>query len=78
MSVKLNSRLDLVERKPLEVTELVRLEKKDGSLVASPISSSRGYYVKKGSGEAALKRKVFERILRRELTPIEKERLGKL
>lgn len=71
-----NKRLDLVSRESLPVEELTRFTIKDGKIILPALSyEGRGYYIKKGSIEMAIKRKVFERLLKRSLTVEEKESL---
>ena len=64
---RVNDRMDIASRKPFPQEELLRFRLLDGKLSLSP--GGRGYYLKKdlASLEAAIKRKAFERILRRSL-----------
>lgn len=71
-----NKRTDIVTREALPIEELVRFIVKDGKIILPALSyEGRGYYIKKGSIELAIKRKVFERLLKRPLKEEEKESL---
>lgn len=71
-----NKRTDIVTREALPIEELVRFIVKDGKITLPALSyEGRGYYIKKGSIELAIKRKVFERLLKRPLKEEEKESL---
>lgn len=70
-----NPRLDIVSRKPYPTSELIRLVVVRGvvTLDLDHKLLGRGFYLKKDatSLEAALKRKAFERIVHRPLSPEE-------
>ena len=73
-----NKRTDIASHESFDIEELLKFAIKDGKLIL-PVHSYDGrcYYVKYDHIEDGIKRKSFDRILKRPLTEEEKETLQK-
>ena len=73
-----NKRRDIVSRESFPKEELIRFTVKDDTLIFPSTSyDGRGYYIKRGSVQNALKKGVFQKVMKRNLRPEELKEIEK-